>query len=86
VERDHGPPAEGAASFHTTRWTIVMRAARMQTVNIAFRTLKKLAQLPGDRFPDLPQAPCLSGTQGEWREADHLLEMSIFSNMKAADT
>jgi RNA polymerase sigma factor (sigma-70 family) len=26
VERDHGPPAEGAASFHTTRWTIVMRA------------------------------------------------------------
>ena len=28
VERDHGPPAEGAASFHTTRWTIVMRAAQ----------------------------------------------------------
>jgi hypothetical protein len=27
VERDHGPPAEGAASFHTTRWTIVLRAA-----------------------------------------------------------
>jgi RNA polymerase sigma factor (sigma-70 family) len=29
VERDHGPPA-GAASFHTTRWTIVMRAAHSQ--------------------------------------------------------
>ena len=30
VERDHRPPAEGAASFHTTRWTIVMRAAQSQ--------------------------------------------------------
>jgi DNA-directed RNA polymerase specialized sigma24 family protein len=30
VERDHGPLAEGAASFHTTRWTIVMRAAQSQ--------------------------------------------------------
>jgi hypothetical protein len=30
VERDHGAPAEGAASFHTTRWTIVMRAAHNQ--------------------------------------------------------
>jgi RNA polymerase sigma-70 factor (ECF subfamily) len=30
VERDQGPPAEGAASFHTTRWTIVMRAAQSQ--------------------------------------------------------
>jgi len=30
VERDHGPPAEGAASFHATRWTIVMRAAQSQ--------------------------------------------------------
>jgi hypothetical protein len=28
VEPDHGPSAEGAASFHTTRWTIVMRAAQ----------------------------------------------------------
>jgi DNA-directed RNA polymerase specialized sigma24 family protein len=28
VERDHGPLAEGAASFHTTRWTIVMRATQ----------------------------------------------------------
>src|ERR1700730_17226172 len=24
VERDHGPLAKGAASFHTTRWMIVM--------------------------------------------------------------
>jgi hypothetical protein len=30
VERDHGPPAEGATRFHTTRWTIVMRAALIQ--------------------------------------------------------
>jgi RNA polymerase sigma factor (sigma-70 family) len=30
VERDHSPPAEGSASFHTTRWTIVMRAAQSQ--------------------------------------------------------
>ena len=30
MERDHGPLAEGAASFHTTRWTIVMRAAQSQ--------------------------------------------------------
>jgi hypothetical protein len=30
VERDHGPRAEGAASFHTTRWTTVMRAAQSQ--------------------------------------------------------
>jgi hypothetical protein len=28
VERDHGPSAESAASFHTTRWTIVVRAAQ----------------------------------------------------------
>jgi len=28
--RDHGPSAEGVASFHTTRWTIVMRAAKSQ--------------------------------------------------------
>jgi RNA polymerase sigma factor (sigma-70 family) len=32
VERDHGRRAEGAASFHTTRWTIVMRAAQNQTL------------------------------------------------------
>jgi RNA polymerase sigma factor (sigma-70 family) len=30
VKRDHGLPVEGAASFHTTRWTIVMRAAQSQ--------------------------------------------------------
>jgi RNA polymerase sigma factor (sigma-70 family) len=30
VERDHGPPSEGAASFHTPRWTIVMKAAQSQ--------------------------------------------------------
>jgi DNA-directed RNA polymerase specialized sigma24 family protein len=27
VEREHGRPAEGGVSFHTTRWTIVMNAA-----------------------------------------------------------
>jgi RNA polymerase sigma factor (sigma-70 family) len=32
VERDYGPQAEGAASFHTTRWTIVMKAAQNQTL------------------------------------------------------
>jgi hypothetical protein len=30
VEHDLGPTAEGAASFHTTRWTIVMSAAQSQ--------------------------------------------------------
>jgi RNA polymerase sigma factor (sigma-70 family) len=30
VKRDHAPLADGAASFHTTRWTIVMRAAQSQ--------------------------------------------------------
>jgi RNA polymerase sigma factor (sigma-70 family) len=30
VERDHGPQADGAADFHTTRWTIVMKAAQSQ--------------------------------------------------------
>jgi hypothetical protein len=30
VKRDHGPLAEGAASFHTTCWTIVMGAAQSQ--------------------------------------------------------
>src|SRR6201988_2630537 len=30
VERDFGPLAEGAGSFHTTRWTIVMKAAQSQ--------------------------------------------------------
>ena len=31
MECDHGPPAQGAASFHTTRWTIVLKAAQNQT-------------------------------------------------------
>jgi hypothetical protein len=30
VERDHGPLVEGAESFHSTRWTVVMRAAQSQ--------------------------------------------------------
>jgi DNA-directed RNA polymerase specialized sigma24 family protein len=30
VEREHGPLAEGVGSFHTTCWTIVMRAAQSQ--------------------------------------------------------
>jgi RNA polymerase sigma factor (sigma-70 family) len=32
VEQDHGLSAEGAASFHTTRWTIVMKAAQSQAL------------------------------------------------------
>jgi hypothetical protein len=44
VERDHGPPAEGAASFHTTRWTIVMRAAQSQAQGGQF-ALAKLCRL-----------------------------------------
>jgi hypothetical protein len=43
VERDHGPQAEGAASFHTTRWTIVMRAAQNQT--LAASVLAELCRL-----------------------------------------
>ena len=30
MERDHGPPTGCTASFHTTRWGIVMRAAQRQ--------------------------------------------------------
>ena len=30
MEEDNGPPAKGAASFHATRWTIVMKAAQSQ--------------------------------------------------------
>ncbi|MBV8228051.1 MAG: sigma-70 family RNA polymerase sigma factor [Verrucomicrobia bacterium] len=30
MKRQHGPPREGAASFHTTCWTIVMKAAQRQ--------------------------------------------------------
>ena len=32
MKRDHDPSGEEAASFHTTRWTIVMRAAQNQTL------------------------------------------------------
>ena len=32
MERDYGPQAEGGESFHTTRWTIVMKAAQNQTL------------------------------------------------------
>jgi hypothetical protein len=44
VERDHGPPAEGVASFHTTRWTIVMRAAQSQAQGVKF-ALAELCRL-----------------------------------------
>ena len=30
MKSDHGPSSEGAASFHATRWTIVMKAAQSQ--------------------------------------------------------
>ena len=30
MERDHGPPTGCTASFHTTRWGIVMRVAQSQ--------------------------------------------------------
>jgi RNA polymerase sigma factor (sigma-70 family) len=30
VEGEYGPAAQGGASFHTTRWTIVMKAAQSQ--------------------------------------------------------
>ena len=30
MKRDHDPPAEGAESFNTTHWTIVMRAVQSQ--------------------------------------------------------
>src|SRR5208283_2349255 len=30
VKSDHGRPAEGAVSLHTTHWTIVMRAVQGQ--------------------------------------------------------
>src|SRR5262249_49366873 len=32
VECDHGPPTGCTASFHTTRWGIVMRAAQSQAL------------------------------------------------------
>ena len=30
MKRNHGPPVEGTASLHTTRWTIVLGAAQSQ--------------------------------------------------------
>jgi len=30
VKRDHSPPAQGAANFHTTHWTVVLSAAQSQ--------------------------------------------------------
>ena len=30
MEGDYGPAAQGAVSFHTTRWAIVVRAAQRQ--------------------------------------------------------
>ena len=30
MEGEYGPAAQGGASFHTTRWTIVMKAAQSQ--------------------------------------------------------
>ena len=30
MKRDHGPAAQGAVSFHSTHWTIVMRAVQSQ--------------------------------------------------------
>jgi hypothetical protein len=52
VERDHGPPAEGPARFHTTRWTIVMRAAlsQMQLRRSALAGLCRLYRYPRDIF------------------------------------
>jgi hypothetical protein len=32
VERDHGPPTGGSASFHIRHWGIVMRAAQSQAL------------------------------------------------------
>jgi RNA polymerase sigma factor (sigma-70 family) len=48
VKRDHGPPSEGAASFHATRWTIVMKAAQSQTEGgeLALAELCKLYWYP----------------------------------------
>jgi predicted RNase H-related nuclease YkuK (DUF458 family) len=44
VERDHGPP-EGSASFHTTRWTIVMQAVHSQAQGGTVRFSRVVSQL-----------------------------------------
>jgi RNA polymerase sigma factor (sigma-70 family) len=41
VKRDHGPPAKGSASLHTTHWTVVLKAAQSQ----AFGASAALAEL-----------------------------------------
>ncbi len=46
VKPDHGPPVEGTASFHTTRWTIVVRAAQSQAQG-GESTLVELGRLYG---------------------------------------
>ena len=48
MKRDHGPPAEGAESLHTTHWTIVMRAAlsQMQWRQSALAGLRRLYWYP----------------------------------------
>jgi DNA-directed RNA polymerase specialized sigma24 family protein len=44
VERDHGPPAEGVASFHTTHRTIVVKAAQSQA-QVGQSALAKLCRV-----------------------------------------
>ena len=44
MERDHGPPTGCTASFHTTRWGIVMRAALSQAPG-SQRALAELCRL-----------------------------------------
>ena len=44
MKRDHLTPVKGAASFHTTRWTIVMRAAQSQAQG-GEAALEELCQL-----------------------------------------
>ena len=44
MKLDHDPPAEGAESFHTTHWTIVMRAVQSQA-QVGQSALAELCQL-----------------------------------------
>jgi len=52
VKRDHGPPLEGAASFYTTSWTIVMRATKNQMLGTrsALAGLSRLDWYPLSKF------------------------------------
>ena len=62
MERDHGPRAEGAASFHTTRRTTVMRAAQSQARE-GQSALAELCQLYGIHSTfSLGAIGCQSGT------------------------